>query len=414
VTTGLFHPLSYGISHSPFDVAMLYYLITYLEQQFQPPGFQAVQFITVRAALAAITALFITLFVGRSIINWLSRRQIGERVREAGAAGAVDHSHKAGTPTMGGVIVLLAILGATLLWGAITQVYVWLIILATAWMGAFGFADDYIKVFKKDKKGLAPRVKLIGQVSLGVLVGAVLYFHPQFAELRGLTYLPFLRDVAFDYNVFRSLGEGADLGGGGGVDLGWLIYIPVVVVVITATSNAVNLTDGLDGLAAGVTAIVSLGLLALCYLSGNAVLADFINVMYLPGAGELAIFATAMAAACFGFLWYNGYPASVFMGDTGALALGAAVSTLALMVKKELLLPLLCLVFFMETLSVILQTSYFKYTRKKTGEGKRIFRMAPLHHHFEAGGAHEVKIVIRFWIITVITVIATLLLLRIR
>ncbi len=385
---------------------MLYYLITYLEEQFQPPGFQAVQFITVRAALAAITALAITLFVGRRIINWLGRQQVGELVREGEAAGAVDHSHKAGTPTMGGVIILLAILGSTLLWGAIAEVYVWLIMLATAWMGAFGFADDYIKVVKKDKKGLAPRVKIVGQVSLGIFVGSVLYFHPQFAEARGLTDVLFLRDFVFDYNVFEGWIEG--------VDLGWLVYIPVVIFIVTATSNAVNLTDGLDGLAAGVTAIVAMGLVALCYISGNVNLAGFIGVMYLPGAGELTIFATALAAACLAFLWFNGYPATVFMGDTGSLALGAAVSTLALMVKKEWLLPLLCLVFFMETLSVIIQTSYFKYTRRKTGQGKRIFRMAPLHHHFEAKGTHEVKIVVRFWILTVITVIATLLSLRIR
>ena len=324
----------------------------------------------------------------------------------AGAAGAVDHSHKAGTPTMGGVIILLAILGSTLLWGAITEVYVWLIMLATAWMGAFGFADDYIKVVKKDKKGLAPRVKIVGQVSLGILVGSVLYFHPQFAEARGLTDVLFLRDFVFNYDVFQGWIEG--------VDLGWLVYIPVVIFIVTVTSNAVNLTDGLDGLAAGVTAIVAMGLVALCYISGNVNLAGFLGVMYLPGAGELTIFATALAAACLAFLWFNGYPATVFMGDTGSLALGAAVSTLALMVKKELLLPLLCLVFFMETLSVIMQTSYFKYTRRKTGQGKRIFRMAPLHHHFEAKGAHEVKIVVRFWILTVITVIATLLSLRIR
>jgi len=385
---------------------MLYYLISYLEEQFQPPGFQAIQFITVRAALAAITALVIALFVGRRIINWLSRQQVGEQVRQGEAAGAIDHSHKAGTPTMGGVIILLAVLGSTLLWGAITEVYVWLIVLATAWMGVFGFADDYIKVIKKDKKGLAPRVKVVGQVSLGILVGSVLYFHPQFAEARGLTDVLFLRDFVFNYDVFQGWMEG--------VDLGWLVYIPVVIFIITATSNAVNLTDGLDGLAAGVTAIVAMGLVALCYISGNVNLAGFIGVMYLPGAGELTIFATALAAACLAFLWFNGYPATVFMGDTGSLALGAAVSTLALMVKKEWLLPLLCLVFFMETLSVIIQTSYFKYTRRKTGQGKRIFRMAPLHHHFEAKGTHEVKIVVRFWILTVITVIATLLSLRIR
>jgi phospho-N-acetylmuramoyl-pentapeptide-transferase len=385
---------------------MLYYLLTYLEQQFQPPGFQIIRFSTVRAALAAFTALIIALFIGRRIINWLSKKQLGEQVREGEDAGLVSHAHKAGTPTMGGLIILLAVLGATLLWGALTEVYVWLIILATAWMGAFGFADDYIKTVKRDKSGLPARIKLIGQISLGLLVGCVLYFHPQFADIKTLTYLPFFRDETLDYNFLQYWIEG--------VDLGWLIYIPVVVFIITALSNAVNLTDGLDGLAAGVTAIVALGLVALCFISGNMVLASFLNEMHLPGTGELVIFAAALAAACAGFLWFNGYPASVFMGDTGALSLGAAIGTLTLMIKKELLLPLLCMVFFLETVSVIIQTNYFKYTKKKTGTGKRVFRMAPLHHHFEARGIPETKIVLRFWIITAITVIATLLMLRIR
>jgi phospho-N-acetylmuramoyl-pentapeptide-transferase len=385
---------------------MLYYLIDFLEQLYEPPGFQAIRFITVRAALAAITAMVISLFIGRRIINWLSEKQLGESVREGTAAGFIDHSHKKGTPTMGGVIILLGLLGACLLWGDLNEVYVWLIMLATAWMGAFGFADDYIKTVLRDKSGLPARIKLIGQISLGILVGAVLYFHPQFAETNSLTTLPFLKNAVLDYNVFSESGNG--------FDLGWIIYIPVCVFIITAVSNAVNLTDGLDGLAAGVTAIVALGLVVLCYVPGNAVLAEFLNEMTLPGSGELTVFAAAMAASCIGFLWYNGYPATVFMGDTGSLALGAAVGTLALMVKKELLLPLLCAVFFMESISVILQTSYFKYTRKKTGEGKRIFRMAPLHHHFEVKGIPETKIVVRFWIITAVTVIATLLTLRIR
>ena len=345
---------------------MLYYLIEYLEQIYQPPGFQIIRFITVRAALAAITALVIALFAGRSIINWLSRKQVGEQVREGEHAGVIDHAHKRGTPTMGGIIILLAVLGATLLWGAVGEVYVWLIMLSTAWMGAFGFADDYIKVVRRDKSGLPARIKLFGQISLGLIVGSVLYFHPQFADIN------------------------------------------------TALSNAVNLTDGLDGLAAGVTAIVAMGLTALCYIAGNAVFAGFLNEMLIPGAGELTIFAAALAAACLGFLWFNGYTATVFMGDTGSLALGAAVGALALMIKKELLLPVLCAVFFMESLSVIIQTTYFKYTRRKYGVGKRVFRMAPLHHHFEAKGTPEPKIVLRFWIVTVVTVIATLLVLRIR
>jgi phospho-N-acetylmuramoyl-pentapeptide-transferase len=389
---------------------MLYYLIDYLEQLYQPPGFQAIRFINNRAALAAITALIISLYAGRHIIAWLRTRQIGEQVREGARAGAVDHSHKAGTPTMGGVIILISVLGATLLWGAIGQVYVWLILLVTAWMGAFGFADDYIKVVKRDKSGLPARIKLIGQVSIGIILGSVLYFHPLFREVRAQTYLPFIPyvdSVRFDYSIFLGW-LGTDL------DLGWIVYIPVAVFIVTAVSNAVNLTDGLDGLAAGVTAIVGLGLSALVYSAGRVDFADFLNIMYLRGASELVVFAIAMAAACFGFLWHNGYPASVFMGDTGSLALGAAVGALALMIRIELLLPLLCAIYFIETLSVVIQTSYFKYTRRKTGTGKRVFRMAPIHHHFEAMGVHEAKIAVRFWIVTAITVIASLLILRLH
>jgi phospho-N-acetylmuramoyl-pentapeptide-transferase len=385
---------------------MLYHLIDYLEQLYQPPGFQITQFITVRAALAAITAMFTSLFVGRRMIVWLERKQLGEQVREGSAAGFIDHAHKRGTPTMGGVIMLLSILGATLLWGDLTELYVWVIIIATAWMGVFGFADDYIKVVKLDKSGLPARIKLAGQISLGIGVGCILYFTPQFEELRSITSLPFVADGRMSYDFVTGLF--------GDVDLGWIVFIPVSVFIITAVSNAVNLTDGLDGLAAGTTGIVALGLVVLCYISGNAILSDFVNEMFLPGTGELSIFAAAMAAACFGFLWYNGYPATVFMGDTGSLALGAAVGTLALMIKKELLLPLLCAVFFVESLSVIIQTSYFKYSRRKTGVGKRTFKMAPLHHHYEVMGTHEAKIVVRFWIITAVTVIATLLTLRIR
>nr|ABZ08300.1 putative glycosyl transferase [uncultured marine microorganism HF4000_APKG2M17] len=385
---------------------MLYYLINYLEEAFQPPGFQIVQFSTVRASLAAITALVISLYAGRYIIKWLSRKQLGEQVREGIHAGAVDHTHKQGTPSMGGLIILVSVLGATLLWGAIAEVYVWLIMVATAWMGAFGFADDYIKIVKRNKSGLPARIKVTGQITLGLLVGSVLYFHPQFAETNTLTYLPFVAGETLDYDVFRYFVTD--------IDLGWLIYIPVVIFILTALSNAVNLTDGLDGLAAGVTGIVAVGLTALTFIAGNEVFSEFLTEMQLPGAGELTIFAAALAASCFGFLWYNGYPATVFMGDTGSLALGAAIGTMTLMIKKELLLPLLCAVFFFETISVIIQTTWFKYTRKKTGTGKRVFLMAPIHHHYEAGGTHEAKIVLRFWLITAVTVIATLLVLRIR
>ncbi len=387
---------------------MLYYLLQYLEAHYHPPGFQVIEFITVRASLAAITALMIVLLFGRRVIHWLQTKQIGENVRRGPSSGVVDHSHKEGTPTMGGVIILMAIVISTLLWGAIMEVYVWLILLATAWMGVFGFADDYIKVVRKDKAGLAPRLKIIGQVGLGLIVGSVLYFHPEFAEVRDITDLPFLRNWHFDYNALSHLFPQV------GISLGWLLFIPVAVFAVTATSNAVNLTDGLDGLAAGTTAIVALGLVALCYISGNSMLADYLGVMHLPTAGELTVYAAALAASCLAFLWFNGYPATVFMGDTGSLSLGAAVSTLALMVKKELLLPLLCLVFFVETISVIMQTTYFRHTRKKTGTGRRVFLMAPLHHHYEAKGLHEVKIAVRFWIVTVLTVLTTLLTLRIQ
>ncbi len=385
---------------------MLYYLIDYIEQVYHPPGFQVIRFLTVRAALASITALGIALFAGRGIIRWLRTQQLGEQVREGESAGAVSHGHKAGTPTMGGIIILLSVLGATLLWGAVANTYVWLAMAATAALGVLGFADDYVKTVQKQKDGLPPGYKIAGQVGVGLLVGGVLYFHPQFSEYNTLTFVPFLKDELLDYDLFRFL----ELG----VDLGWLVYIPVVIFIITAVSNAVNLTDGLDGLTTGVTAFVSLGLIALVYISGNVELATFLNVMFLPGTGELTIFVASVTAACFGFLWYNGYPATVFMGDTGSLALGGAVGTTILMVRKELLLPLLGIVYFAEAVSVILQTSYYKYTRRRTGTGKRIFRMAPLHHHFEALGLHEAKIVTRFWIVTAITVIAALLSLRLR
>ncbi len=383
---------------------MLYYLLTWIEETYEPTGFQIFQFITVRAALAALTALLIALFIGRKMINWLSVQQLGESVREGEDAGAVSHAHKSGTPTMGGLIILLAIIGATLLWGELHNPYVWLCVLGTAWMGAFGFVDDYIKTVKKDKDGLSARYKLIGQITLGLVVGCTLYFLPQFEDVRTFTHLPIL-SYPLDYDLLGYFGiEG----------WGWLIYIPVAVFIVTGVSNAVNLTDGLDGLTTGVTAFVSAGLVALTYIAGNEILADFLGVMYLPGAGEGAIFAAAMTAACFGFLWFNGYPATVFMGDTGSLALGAAVAIVALTIRKELLLPIMGFIYFAEVLSVIIQTGYFKWTKRRTGTGKRVFRMAPLHHHFEAKGTHEAKIVTRFWIITAVTTIATILSLRIQ
>lgn len=384
---------------------MLYHFLVWLEQTFEPPGFQVFEFTTVRASLAAGTALLIGLFAGEKIIRWLKRQQIGETIREGADAGVVSHSHKAGTPTMGGLIILLALSGATLLWADLTNVYVWLALISTLWMGAFGFADDYIKVVKKNKKGLAGRVKLTGQISLGLALGIFLMNWNALDGIHTVTSMPFLTDGIVEYDFLTPYF---------GVELGWLIYIPVLTFILTGVSNAVNLTDGLDGLTTGTGAFVALGLIVLIYITGNTILAEFVNDLYIRDTGELTIFAAALASACFGFLWYNGYPAQVFMGDTGSLALGAAIGTLAILIKKELYLPVLCAIFVAETVSVIIQTSYFKYTRKRYGEGRRIFRMAPLHHHYEALGIHENKIVVRFWIVTALLVILTLFLLRIR
>lgn len=384
---------------------MLYHLFSWLEATYQPPGFQVFQFVTVRAGLSAGTALLVALFAGKKIIASLRRRQLGETVREGEDAGAVSHAHKAGTPTMGGVILLIAMFSAVLLWGDLTNPYVWVVLVATGWMGAFGFADDYIKVVKKDKKGLAEKTKLAGQITLGLLVGVLLYLLPSLDGIHTATSLPFVPNGTIDYDFLAPLiGEG----------WGWLIYIPIVTFILTGVSNAVNLTDGLDGLTAGTTAFASLALIGMTYITGRADLAAFVNDVFVPGTAELTIYAAAMGAACFGFLWYNGYPAQVFMGDTGSLALGAGIGTLAILIKKELYLPILCAIFFAETMSVIIQTGYFKYTKRKYGEGRRVFRMAPLHHHYEAQGVHESKIVIRFWIVTALLAILTIFLFRVR
>ena len=384
---------------------MLYHLFSWLEATYQPPGFQVFQFVTVRAGLSAGTALLVALFAGKKIIASLRRRQLGETVREGEDAGAVSHAHKAGTPTMGGVILLLAMFSAVLLWGDLTNPYVWVVLVATGWMGAFGFADDYIKVVKKDKKGLAEKTKLAGQITLGLLVGVLLYLLPSLDGIHTATSLPFVPNGTIDYDFLAPIiGEG----------WGWLIYIPVVTFILTGVSNAVNLTDGLDGLTAGTTAFASLALIGMTYITGRADLAAFVNDVFVPGTAELTIYAAALGAACFGVLWYNGYPAQVFMGDTGSLALGAGIGTLAILIKKELYLPILCAIFFAETMSVIIQTGYFKYTKRKYGEGRRVFRMAPLHHHYEAQGVHESKIVIRFWIVTALLAILTIFLFRVR
>ena len=383
---------------------MLYHLFTWINATYDPPGFDVFRFITVRATLAAGTALLIAIFGGKKIIRRLRRSQIRETVREGEDAGVVSHAHKAGTPTMGGSILLLALAGGTLLWGDLTNVYVWIALGATLWMGAVGFADDYVKVVRKDKKGLAGRTKLVGQISLGLAVALVLLFLPGLDGVHTITSLPLVPDGTVDYAGLAPWSETA----------GRVVYVVAITFILTGVSNAVNLTDGLDGLTAGTAAFVTMGLVAMTYITGNVNLAAFVNDVYLPGTGELTVFAAAVAAACFGFLWYNGHPAQVFMGDTGSLALGAAVGTLAILIKKELYLPVLCAVFFAETVSVIVQTGWFKWTRRQTGTGRRVFRMAPLHHHYEALGVHESKIVIRFWIVSALLVILTLFLLRIR
>ena len=385
---------------------MLYLLFDWLEKTYSPPGFQVFQFSTVRAGLAAATALLVALFAGKKIIVYFRTKQIGETVREGEDAGAVSHAHKAGTPTMGGVILLLALVAGTLLWADLRNPYVWIALVATLWMGGFGFADDYIKTIGKNKEGIAPRVKLAGQLSLGALVAVcVLFFLPDVGGSDTFTSLPFVPDGGIDYDFLTPLV---------GFEAGWIVYIPVITFILAGVSNAVNLTDGLDGLTAGTAAFATLAIVAMAYVTGNANLADFVNDIFLPGTSELVIFGAALSAACFGFLWYNGHPAQVFMGDTGSLALGAAIGTLAILIKKELYLPIVGAIFFAETLSVIIQTGWFKYTKRRDGEGKRVFRMAPLHHHYEALGVHESKIVIRFWIVTALLSITALFLFRIR
>lgn len=378
---------------------MLYWILSWIEATFAPPGFSAFEFITVRAAFAAATALIISLILGDRIIRWLRKMQLGEVIRED--IGLDSHMSKAGTPSMGGIIILISILLPTILWIKPDNTYGWIIVLITLILGIVGFADDYIKIIRKNKKGLHGRVKIAGQVFCGLILGAFLYFYPDFQDYNTLSTIPFVKNLAIDYAFF-------------GETLGWLIYIPVVIFVLTAVSNAVNLTDGLDGLAAGTSATAGVALGLLAYVSGRVDYSGFFDIMYLPGAGELTIFAGALIGACMGFLWYNSYPAQVFMGDTGSLALGGALGALALMIRKELLLPILCGVFFMETLSVIVQTTYFKYTRKKYGEGRRVFLMAPIHHHFEKKGWPEPKIVVRFWIVAILLSLFTLLTLKLR
>ncbi len=376
---------------------MLYYFGLFLEEQFALPGVSVFQFVTFRVAAAAVTALIIGLFIGPRIINRLRSQQIGELAKPE-LAQTGTHISKAGTPTMGGLIILAALLIPTILWADIANPYVILIVLVTAWMGVVGFVDDYRKVILKLPKGLIARYKLIGQVAIGLILGCTIYFLPDwfsagYDAINTVTTIPFEKDLNFDFGVF---------------------YIPVVVFVITATSNAVNLTDGLDGLSIGTVGISTFALGLICYVSGNARFSDYLNIIFLPGSDELSIFCAALCGAALGFLWFNAYPAQIFMGDTGSMALGGAIGGLCVLVKKEFLLPILGGIFFAETVSVILQVLYFKYTKRKYGEGRRIFRMTPVHHHFEKCGIPESKIVTRFYIIAALLAIITMATFKVR
>ena len=362
---------------------MFYHLLYPLRESLS--GLNLFGYITFRSASAAILALLISFFIGPAIIRLLSRKQLGEEIRKDGPQ---SHLKKAGTPTMGGIIILIAILVPTLCFARLDNIYVWLIILATVWMGLVGFLDDYLKVVKKMPKGLVGRYKVAGQISLGLIIGAALYLHPGFKEIRSLSTVPFFKNYMFDFGIF---------------------YIPFIVFVIIAASNSVNLTDGLDGLAIGLVGISGMAWAGISYISGNKIFSNYLNIIHLPGAGELTVYAAALVGACLGFLWFNSHPAQVFMGDTGSLALGSAMGTLAILLKKELLLPIIGGMFVAETLSVILQVVYFK----RTG-GKRLFKMAPLHHHFELKGWAESKVVVRFWIIGILLVLLTLSTFKVR
>lgn len=374
---------------------MLTYLFELIEKVYHPPGFGLVRYITFRAAAAAITALLIAFWLGPKIIAALKRHQIGESAK---LEAPKTHLTKAGTPTMGGLIVLAAVLIPTLLWGTLTNVYVILIMFVTAALGAVGFLDDYLKVVKKKPKGLIGRYKIVGQVLVGLVVGGVIYFFPEWIDaelwkISSSTTVPFFKNKEIDFG---------------------LMYVPMVVFIIVATSNAVNLTDGLDGLAIGTTAIVALTLAVISYISGNALLSNYLTIPFIRGNGELAVFCAALSGAALGFLWFNAYPAQVFMGDTGSLALGGAIGALCVLIKKELLLPTLGGVFFVETVSVIIQRVYFKYTKRKYGEGRRVFKMAPIHHHFEMLGWPEPKIVTRFYIVAILLMILSLATFKVR
>ena len=408
---------------------MLYELFKLLDK-IDFPGAGLFEFLTFRAALAILGALAISLIFGGKLINILKEKQIGESVRDLGLDGQIE---KSGTPTMGGLIILSAIIVPVLLVSDLGNIYIKILLLTTIWMGAIGFADDYIKVFKKNKKGLRGYFKVIGQITLGVIIGLILSFHPDVVMKEEIpidsqiklygeteknspvfgqsehslkTTIPFLKDATFDYqNLLNLFGINQK---------GWIIFIVIVIFIITAVSNGANLTDGLDGLAGGTSAIIAFTLAILAYVSGSVVFASYLDIMYIPNSGELVVFAAAFIGAFIGFLWYNTYPAQVFMGDTGSLSIGAIIAVFAIAIRKELLIPILAGVFLIENLSVIIQVSYFKYSKKRYGQGKRVFLMSPLHHHFQKKGIHESKIATRFWIFGIFLAIFTLITLKLR
>ncbi|WBU88208.1 phospho-N-acetylmuramoyl-pentapeptide-transferase [Cellulophaga omnivescoria] len=407
---------------------MLYYLFEFLENEYQLPGASLFQFITFRAAMAIIVSLLIATVYGKKIILFLQKKQIGETVRDLGLDG---QKQKAGTPTMGGLIIIMATLIPVLLFAKLDNVYILLLIVTMLWMGVIGFVDDYIKIFKKDKEGLKGKFKILGQVVLGLIVGCTLYFHPGVTikenaiagiatkgsvvapvavpEIKSMaTTVPLVKNNELDYTSLISwMGDGAE-------DYAWLIFIPIVIFIVTAVSNGANLTDGIDGLAAGTSAIIVFTLGIFAWVSGNIIFSDYLDIMFIPRSGELVVFIAAFVGALIGFLWYNAYPASVFMGDTGSLTIGGVIAVIAIIVRKELIIPVLCGIFFAESISVMLQVGYFKYTKKISGVGKRIFLMAPLHHHYQKKGYHESKIVTRFWVVSIILAIVTFVTLKVR
>jgi phospho-N-acetylmuramoyl-pentapeptide-transferase len=409
---------------------MLYYLFEYLDKTMDIPGAGVFQYITFRSALALMLSLLLSTIYGKRVVGFLRKQQIGETVRELGLAG---QNEKAGTPTMGGLIIIFATLIPVLLFAKLHNIYIVLLIVTTLWMGTIGFIDDYIKIFKKDKQGLKGIFKVFGQVGLGIIVGSVLYFNPVVTirtdtaksdifktttenvikqapvyEKSTATTIPFFKNNQFDYaEVLAWTGEGYQ-------NWAWLIFIPMVIFIITAVSNGANLTDGIDGLAAGTSAVSVLALGIFTFVSGNIIFSNYLNIMYIPFSGEMTVFIAAFVGALIGFLWYNSYPATVFMGDTGSLTIGGVIAVLAIAVRKELLIPLLCGIFLVENFSVVLQVAYFKYTKKRFGEGRRIFLMAPLHHHYQKKGYHESKIVTRFWIVSIMLAILSIVTLKLR